>query len=468
MPDAIKKHKTPSVGVVLTGGGMRGPFQAGVLMGLESKGIQISAISGVSAGALNAVSFIRSGSEATARKWRAIAKERFLKINLVGLLVRLILILFSLPHAVWFRIMHTRNKFDRNSEKITRASTWVRNYIEELEIGHGSSISYFDETTVKALGVSLLLGIIPLFLLVNVLFSWSILGLTIFSILAITLFFSGSRFWRVVNEKGMNSLNLEVAGVLASIPFTDGRKIITFACIAVPKSGFDYRSMRGYRLLYPAMSSLGYFTNIIQASMAPKKRNMLAPRYIRIDTLSPPEQENTAAASAALPLGLIGSVKHEDSLVFDGGIIDNVPIYPLINENLDCIVVADITRKGLGGRYTEILSSHIEQIRYIKSITGGVSGLLKRGKLHCKAARRYMISFSMTHRRICERLDKLLDLSSSMKLPEILVARSNVELSWYSLLYISQDEIDSLIKRGQEEGKRIGTIILDRFEERAI
>ena len=85
------QHQIPTVGVVLTGGGLRGPFQAGVLAGLEFSGVRIAAVSGTSAGALNALSYLRCGAQHTVERWRLFGESQLLTLNVLGLLVRILL-----------------------------------------------------------------------------------------------------------------------------------------------------------------------------------------------------------------------------------------------------------------------------------------------------------------------------------------------------------------------------------------
>ena len=57
---------------------------------------------------------------------------------------------------------------------------------------------------------------------------------------------------------------------------------------------------------------------------------VFVPRYVRLDQASTEERTRAVLASAALPFGLTPSIQVDDENRVDGGVVDNLPIYPLI------------------------------------------------------------------------------------------------------------------------------------------
>jgi predicted acylesterase/phospholipase RssA len=66
----------------------------------------------------------------------------------------------------------------------------------------------------------------------------------------------------------------------------------------------------------------------------PVDRSGFLARYNRLDTMSKDDAINTLLASAALPLGIIPNVsaKKDKARIVDGGLADNIPWHPFVNE----------------------------------------------------------------------------------------------------------------------------------------
>ncbi len=64
------------------------------------------------------------------------------------------------------------------------------------------------------------------------------------------------------------------------------------------------------------------------------------PTYVRLDELAAKQQTDVLVASAALPFGVFPSVQHHGVEYIDGGIADNLPVYPLVeSEKCDELIV---------------------------------------------------------------------------------------------------------------------------------
>jgi predicted acylesterase/phospholipase RssA len=72
------------------------------------------------------------------------------------------------------------------------------------------------------------------------------------------------------------------------------------------------------------------------------------PEYIRLDEISDDEQKaNVLLATSALPVGIFPPVRLDGKEYVDGGTVDNLPIYELINsEKVDELIIVRITPQG--------------------------------------------------------------------------------------------------------------------------
>jgi hypothetical protein len=68
------------------------------------------------------------------------------------------------------------------------------------------------------------------------------------------------------------------------------------------------------------------------AEWRPTVEQVWIPKYHRIDTLSSPRAVQCCLASAALPLGIVSPVLIDRENHVDGGVVDNVPLFPFLEE----------------------------------------------------------------------------------------------------------------------------------------
>lgn len=98
------------IAFVLGGGGFKGAYQAGVLLGLDRQGIKPDLIIGTSVGAINAFTYSCIGAEELAKRWGEVTgKGGYLSINWWGLL--------TLRHGIY-----TLNGLRRKLERIKSSS----------------------------------------------------------------------------------------------------------------------------------------------------------------------------------------------------------------------------------------------------------------------------------------------------------------------------------------------------------
>lgn len=73
----------------------------------------------------------------------------------------------------------------------------------------------------------------------------------------------------------------------------------------------------------------------MEGPWSPDLRKHWLPEYLRIDQMHHDARIATLLASAALPFGIVSSVKMRGKEFVDGGVADNFPIAPLLNNMLD-------------------------------------------------------------------------------------------------------------------------------------
>lgn len=91
------------------------------------------------------------------------------------------------------------------------------------------------------------------------------------------------------------------------------------------------------------------------------------PRYERLDTIPDPARSSSyALASAAIPLGLVGAINVGGAILVDGGIVDNLPLLPLMqHETLDEIFVISLKPETDGALVDsgELSMARLEELR---------------------------------------------------------------------------------------------------------
>jgi predicted acylesterase/phospholipase RssA len=118
----------------------------------------------------------------------------------------------------------------------------------------------------------------------------------------------------------------------------------TYATVARLVKVFDpddekWWSMDGYALEGKYSSSY-----IWQPALRPE----WIPEYLLISELTAADQKLALLASAALPLGIVPSVTIRSTEYVDGGIADNLPVYPCLGHNVDEIFVIALEPESSG------------------------------------------------------------------------------------------------------------------------
>jgi len=96
---------------------------------------------------------------------------------------------------------------------------------------------------------------------------------------------------------------------------------------------------------FPPKEKLRYFKRVRGSLDLPLE---LVSHYIRINGKTPKAAQEAIAASMALPFGLFPRVQFRHRSFVDGGLVDNVPIFPLLDLGLSAIIVVHCKPRRLG------------------------------------------------------------------------------------------------------------------------
>lgn len=119
-------------------------------------------------------------------------------------------------------------------------------------------------------------------------------------------------------------LHKTVASILSSKTVT----IPTFVTTASVREVYDPDKKEYWQGVdYVGGLDVGWFQNF---ELQP--RRLWVPHYTEISSLSPEQAALYCVASAALPFGIVPSVKLADGEIVDGGVIDNIPYYPFVED----------------------------------------------------------------------------------------------------------------------------------------
>jgi len=85
-----ENNRSASTGLVFSGGGAKGAYEAGVALGLKERGVSVTAVAGSSAGALNAALVASGQEELLVKLWREVSNDQVYRLpwsmGLAGLL----------------------------------------------------------------------------------------------------------------------------------------------------------------------------------------------------------------------------------------------------------------------------------------------------------------------------------------------------------------------------------------------
>lgn len=306
------------IGLVFAGGGAKGAYQIGAWQAFREQGIEFDVVAGTSIGALNAALVASTDFENARRFWTTLTTFHLIRTEpllLLGLILRMLSVL----------------------ARRTRSS--------QIPPGH-------QLKRVLALGA---IGF-PVVILVLTAIAWFFLPIPHEIVLWGAVALTAYALWLHIPEvsellNGAMVSRKVLAGLIeTSIDWeklaTSGRPVfVTMARVALHRHG----------------SGRGKWTEVI-------------PDYVCVNVLPQPAAQACLTASMSLPFGIFPRVELADHRYMDGGLADNIPVYPLILQECDVIYVVHLSPKP---RYEDLdllqdeqLAEALELIDWRRSRTG--------------------------------------------------------------------------------------------------
>jgi predicted acylesterase/phospholipase RssA len=340
--------------LVLAGGGAKGAYTFGCLEAFRERGISFDAIAGASAGALNAILWSTGRHEAGKKLWKELSFSSVYPFKLFN----------PWGHSRWFlRVVATCYVIGRL-------------YWESL---HGRRTPLrrlwlaFNWSAALASLASLLLLSIDLDRRGHALsLNWPIIP---------TLFFSYLGFYGILRSR-LNIVRFGFLGAaLGTVAFgvcyfllgfgvaTQSISVVIYFSIVLLGMGAYFTAARAfgddvsvlgqtglrnslneilrYPLRVPTLVALSRNVDVFDpdepswagtspapgSSITPNTKNQWTTEYLRIDEMEVETAVTVCLASSALPFGIVPSVRVGKELYVDGGLTDNVPVFPFLDSS---------------------------------------------------------------------------------------------------------------------------------------
>jgi len=402
-------------GLVLEGGGAKGAYALGCLLALEEKGIRFDVISGTSVGALNAAISSAELLESGKELWKNLSFSKvcsnsklttwiIFPLHLLGLFLHHVPIIGAMP------------------------------FPNRLKPQSGYSFIAI------VIGIPILL--IWILLLITILFvdiGPSLLN-EVLVINAIMIFFGflwAIPFWmRQKNRSLFNTTPLrnEISNLLEDRVI----KIPTYITTAYRRELFDPDK--------PGFYHIGTQFNYVRSAMAQEE---YLPHYIRLDTLSNKSRIDFLTASAAIPFGIFPSVLLEGVEYIDGGIIDNTPIFPILQYH-ECDEIYVV----------RLRPNHSGDIQKAWQTVDRILRVDKISKEECKK----MYFRSMQTKKISEAIDEIIDPPENVPFRDlpfrsdrviIISPQKSLGSFWRGTMNFTSRYTNKLLKMGFDDTLRI-------------
>jgi hypothetical protein len=126
-------------------------------------------------------------------------------------------------------------------------------------------------------------------------------------------------------------------------------KILHDAVFAIPAytTAAELRSLvdpdRVYEVRTGAAATWMALTGLLVNPNQYYEHKLFIPRYLLLNGMNSKDVVNALLATAALPLGIVRHVVFQGKKLVDGGVVDNRPILPLLDESCDEIIVVSLS-----------------------------------------------------------------------------------------------------------------------------
>jgi len=334
------------ISLVLSGGGLKGAFQAGFVDELAASDVETGLISGASIGAINGYVAHQHGTDALVRLWSS-GTQRIFKVRPVRLAVRLLTVLPALAAASSIGPLGGSGQA-RGAARLHE--------VQALGPGHRPSQTGLQAAMQARLGTAALLGTV---LFGALLFIDATAGLVAIGLVAGALATASTRrvqHW--FDRWGLCGFDIDLGPALAelrsqppgkrlgqrvSVVTTQFRTMVDPSAAACFTSGFQMS--KGANQIFVEH---GFSYRVRSAALLDAEHQTL-PHEQPGSEISPDVLALLQSASA-LPFGL-ARVRYDGARlpIADGGIADNVPILPALHPVMrtPVVVVVDLQSKPL-------------------------------------------------------------------------------------------------------------------------
>jgi len=294
------------VGLVLAGGGAKGAYHIGAWQAFAEAGIRFSAFSGTSIGALNAAILSTTGQDAAHGFWEQLSTRSTIQFSK-----------WALPALVVALMGHIQNSTGSYYRRPIRYSLWL-------------------------ICRDVILCSIVIFGVLSTGNHRSLIGTTLIALFVISVFCGRYLF---------DYLNLPVAknavlDELVSRAPVDWSRLVNserpfFATAVTERFVHDPLAIKFLDKFretapFPPKEKRRLLRRVVASLELPLE---LVSHYVRLNGKTPNAAQTVITASMALPFGLFRRVRFRRRRFIDGGLVDNVPIFPLLDLGLSAIIV---------------------------------------------------------------------------------------------------------------------------------
>ena len=375
-------------GLVISGGGAKGAYSFGALKALRECGIEFEAVSGTSAGALNAAIWSTGEISVGESLWRQMAPENTYKLfGLLRLLPRpasQVIIMIVISFSLMANLV-VRGTIVAKLRKITAGGvaflTWsigtllfiISPMHDFFSFSYGMLLlsSYFifsglcgDNRHAQFYAICTFFCSLNLLLLAD-------FGFDIGAVVS----FSQDSSQNLRSDKsifpGLALLLLTVLEVILFwIPLDCVMRLSTLTSIPLRKTIATFLNEKTMSI--PFFATLAWSKRIydpdntdwvntapaeVSDQWEPLARSTWIPEYVRVDELSTDTRVDVLVATAALPFGIVEPVVFNGREYVDGGLADNEPIAPMLQYSFDEIWLLSLVpnEKSENKRHEECL-----------------------------------------------------------------------------------------------------------------
>jgi predicted acylesterase/phospholipase RssA len=371
----------PRIGLVLAGGGAKGAYQFGCLRAFAERGLTFDAVCGTSVGALNALLWSTGRLNQGHDLWKRLDQKAFIPWAVPSPLKWILIPIISFFHVVQATLLGgvptellaqvrglrllrslmfypmavgaTLSAFDARS-----ATTRIVSVVIAALGGWAVSAVIVEVVTdvsnrEKNFAALFLVGVCAVLLLVvgtvAGIVSWLRTGINPFGGPKITLESVQAALW--LAQLGLLLVSLFIAEAAASATAGPLRTKVN-RLLLEPLSCRMYVAAAERRGLWdpdaPEWTHDEYSNDATPATKA-----AYIPRYICVNDLAVTERADAILASSALPFGLLRAVRVGKANLVDGGVIDNEPLFPLV-ELYPCDVLVVIVMSAVDASSWEV------------------------------------------------------------------------------------------------------------------